>query len=254
MVSANLCMMGTASSQQNGRRYTDLGYDGPSSNSPTTGDFGYEEFDGKDGKTCPTCRGTGRISRGQEEELVALIPYHDKRLAPRRTTLYVGLAIGVCLIICGLVLFFILPRSVEIYEGKITNYTVKINTTTSSTEITLNNQFNITNTNFFHIKVTTINVEAFFDHIQVGVGKLTKSSVSVAPRTKNFPVSIKIKMFFNPLNQLDYVSEICTSPKRRVHDVVIKLQATLTSTYLQHSEQNSLTSYRYIDCSPNRHS
>ena len=56
------------------------------------------------GKTCPTCQGTGRIPKGisslncwvmdihvlafflgQEDELVALIPYKDKRLKPRRT-------------------------------------------------------------------------------------------------------------------------------------------------------------------------
>jgi hypothetical protein len=36
------------------------------------------------GAQCPTCRGTGRLPRGQNEELVALIPYSDKRLKPRR--------------------------------------------------------------------------------------------------------------------------------------------------------------------------
>ncbi|KAK2522313.1 Tmem106a [Columba livia] len=34
---------------------------------------------------CPTCQGTGRIPREQERQLVALIPYGDQRLKPRRT-------------------------------------------------------------------------------------------------------------------------------------------------------------------------
>lgn len=220
-------------------------------NTPSgTRDFGYVEFDGSDGKTCPTCQGTGRISRRQEDELVALIPYHDKRLKPRRTTMYVTLAIIVCLIICGLVLFFILPRSVKITEGKITNYTVNINTNLSSTIIVVVNQFNITNTNFFHVEVTKIAVEAFFDQVQVGTGKLKNAPVAVPPRMSDFPVNITIKMKFDKSNQLDFMSSLCTNDKRRVHDIVIKFQATQTSKYLSHTEQDTITSYKYIDCSP----
>lgn len=71
--------------------------------------FPYVEFTGRDSVTCPTCQGTGRIPRGkhfsnnfvvdmvqfrscnklfnvgQENQLVALIPYSDQRLKPRRT-------------------------------------------------------------------------------------------------------------------------------------------------------------------------
>ncbi|XP_042360251.1 transmembrane protein 106B-like [Plectropomus leopardus] len=34
---------------------------------------------------CPTCQGTGRIPRGQESKLVAVIPCTDQRLRPRHT-------------------------------------------------------------------------------------------------------------------------------------------------------------------------
>ncbi|XP_015255629.1 PREDICTED: transmembrane protein 106B-like [Cyprinodon variegatus] len=47
--------------------------------------FPYVEFTGRDSVTCATCQGTGRIPRGQENQLVALIPYSDQRLRPRRT-------------------------------------------------------------------------------------------------------------------------------------------------------------------------
>ncbi|XP_039979108.1 transmembrane protein 106B-like isoform X3 [Xiphias gladius] len=46
---------------------------------------------------CPTCWGTGRIPRGQESKLVAVIPCNDQRLRPRHTKLYVAVSVGVCL-------------------------------------------------------------------------------------------------------------------------------------------------------------
>ncbi|KAF6716218.1 Transmembrane protein 106B [Oryzias melastigma] len=69
---------------------------------------------GGDGDTCPTCRGTGRIPRGQEEQLVAVIPCNDVRLKPRHTKLYVLLAMALCLFVCCLILFFLFPRSVSL--------------------------------------------------------------------------------------------------------------------------------------------
>ena len=68
----------------------------------------YEEFGGDhDYVNCPTCQGqsnhkytcrlvyikdnvgTGRVPRTQQQELVALIPYDDERLKPKRTALWV---------------------------------------------------------------------------------------------------------------------------------------------------------------------
>ncbi|XP_029294262.1 transmembrane protein 106A-like isoform X3 [Cottoperca gobio] len=63
---------------------------------------------------CPTCLGTGRIPRGQESKLVAVIPCNDQRLSPRHTKLYVAVSVGVCLLVSSLVLFFLFPRSVLI--------------------------------------------------------------------------------------------------------------------------------------------
>ncbi|XP_062510184.1 transmembrane protein 106B-like isoform X2 [Corticium candelabrum] len=77
--------------------------------------------------TCPTCHGKGTvdIEPGQSpEQLVALIPYRDKRLKPRRTKLYVGLTVTMCAIASGLLLFFLLPRSVslKLTEPRIIGY------------------------------------------------------------------------------------------------------------------------------------
>lgn len=212
-------------------------------------DFGYEEFGGRDGKTCPTCHGTGRIPKRQSEELVALIPYSDKRLKPRRTCMYVGIAVLVSLIVCGLILFFILPRSVMIYEGSIQNYTVKMDINKSSTEIVVINQFNITNTNFFQIKVTELKVETQFDQVQVGHGTLKGTPLPVPARTTGFLFNVTVSMNFDSGNKLDYVINLCKNKARGAHDLLIVFQATLTSEYMSHSEQGTATGYKYIDCS-----
>ncbi|KAG8545935.1 hypothetical protein GDO81_020097 [Engystomops pustulosus] len=77
--------------------------------------FPYVEFTGKDSVTCATCQGTGRIPRGRENQLVALIPYSDQRLRPRRTKLYVTASVIVCLLLSGLAVFFLFPRSVDVH-------------------------------------------------------------------------------------------------------------------------------------------
>ncbi|XP_044540543.1 transmembrane protein 106B, partial [Gracilinanus agilis] len=80
--------------------------------------FPYVEFTGRDSVTCPTCQGTGRIPRGQENQLVALIPYSDQRLRPRRTKLYVMASVLACLLLSGLAVFFLFPRTIDVkYVG-----------------------------------------------------------------------------------------------------------------------------------------
>ena len=36
------------------------------------------------GKPCPTCKGSGKVDREQENQLIALIPLSDRRLKPKR--------------------------------------------------------------------------------------------------------------------------------------------------------------------------
>ncbi|KAG7263186.1 hypothetical protein CRUP_035764 [Coryphaenoides rupestris] len=72
----------------------------------------YGSLRGPTANTCPTCRGTGRIPRGHEDMLVAVIPCNDVRLKPRRTKLYICISMVLCLVLCCLIVFFLFPRSV----------------------------------------------------------------------------------------------------------------------------------------------
>jgi len=214
-------------------------------------EFGYVEFNGKGGRTCPTCKGTGRIAKEQEEELVALIPYNDQRLKPSKTKLYVTVAIMVCLIGSGLALFFVIPRSVTINEIGIVDYNVTINMNDSSAVLIMKNRFNVNNTNYFSVQIKQITVEALYDQISIGK-TTTPSAVSLGPRQSKMMDTL-VETTFNAANGLgQFVSSFCTNPKIRSHDLLIILHVTQTTEYLQHTEETSLETYKYIDCSVNQ--
>ncbi|KAK3775849.1 hypothetical protein RRG08_041561 [Elysia crispata] len=65
---------------------------------------------------CPTCHGIGWVRKEEEGQLVALIPLNDQRLKPRRTIIYVLLAVGLCAVIGFLCGFFLYPRDVKLYS------------------------------------------------------------------------------------------------------------------------------------------
>uniref|UniRef100_A0A7N4PU84 Transmembrane protein 106A n=1 Tax=Sarcophilus harrisii TaxID=9305 RepID=A0A7N4PU84_SARHA len=86
--------------------------------------------------TCPTCQGTGEIPSELEKQLVALIPYGDQRLKPRRTKLYVSLAVFTCLLMTSLIIFFLFPRSILVQpaglsssEVAFTDHSILLNVT-----------------------------------------------------------------------------------------------------------------------------
>ncbi|XP_073418728.1 transmembrane protein 106A isoform X2 [Dendrobates tinctorius] len=132
--------------------------------------------------TCPTCRGTGRIPRGQEKELVALIPYSDQRLKPRRTKLYVALAVSCCILVFFLVVFFLYPRSVTLYHAGVNSSVVTYDTTSLTVTLHTTNKLNISNNNLFGIDILSLNVEVL--HMAVVVGTLTLKEVKkIGPLT-----------------------------------------------------------------------
>ncbi|XP_020616384.1 transmembrane protein 106B-like [Orbicella faveolata] len=90
---------------------------------PSSPVYSYEEFgdrmnpvnsDQSLTQTCPTCGGTGRLTKEQEHDLVALIPVRDSRLRPRRTVLYLLVAVFLCLTVCTVVAVIFFPRSISI--------------------------------------------------------------------------------------------------------------------------------------------
>merc|ERR1712174_72475 len=80
----------------------------------------YEELvnPSRDNITCATCQGLGRVPRDQTNELVALVPYNDVRLKPRRTKCFIFTGMILAGLIFGSLAFVSIPRTILFTEHK----------------------------------------------------------------------------------------------------------------------------------------
>ncbi|XP_010174379.1 transmembrane protein 106A [Antrostomus carolinensis] len=194
---------------------------------------------------CPTCQGTGRIPGEQEKQLVALIPYGDQRLKPRRTKLYVCLAVIICLLTTSLSIFFLFPRSITVLPAGLNASAVGFGATTTSIDLNMTNVLNITNNNFYLVTVVQLDIEVL--HQSLVVGKTTmKTLLNMSPLQSS---QIYYMVASRILDENTY--NICTWTKVKVHNVLLHIQGTLTCTYLCHSEQLAFEDYQYVDCRGN---
>ncbi|KAL0984182.1 hypothetical protein UPYG_G00138220 [Umbra pygmaea] len=194
------------------------------------------------GDTCPTCRGIGRIPRGHDQ-LVAVIPCSDKRLKPSRTKCYVCISVGLCVMVCFLILFFLFPRSVSLSPVAVKSAMVFF--TPNTVEMQITNVLNVTNENFAYIEVFDFNMQILI--IETVVGRIKLSNMTaVKPRSaKTYTVVTPIQIDEPGLNKY------CKSPSISIHTLFLHIQMTMNVSYLSHSEQLSKDTYEYIDCGAN---
>ncbi|XP_056143863.1 transmembrane protein 106B-like isoform X2 [Lampris incognitus] len=192
---------------------------------------------------CPTCQGTGRIPRGQESKLVAVIPCNDQRLRPRHTKLYVVVSVAVCLLVSSLVLFFLFPRSVIL--SPVVVKSVYVDFTEDAVLLKVTNVLNITNQNFAEVQAYNLTVQALNFETVVG-SVFIRNVTTVKPLTSNmYSFEIPIKLTDKGL------SNYCKSTTFKIHTLFMHLQIAMTVFYLAHFEQLSLETYEYIDCGTN---
>lgn len=200
------------------------------------------------GVPCPTCRGKGNIPKEQEGELVALIPVRDKRLKPRRTWLYVGIAVFLCVVTAGLLFFFLSQRDVSIDSNismlKPSNLT--INQTEKYVYFDLTYAFNITNDNYFPITLTQASTSVEFN-IKLLNKTVTDFSLSV-PWKSTKPFNVKIGISFDKDNGLSGMAKRCADPIPFLTQYVMIFQTNVIYSSLAHTEQSSVTTYPVVDC------
>ncbi|KAK2885906.1 hypothetical protein Q8A67_016743 [Cirrhinus molitorella] len=209
--------------------------------------FPYVEFTGRDSITCPTCQGSGRIPSGQLNELVALIPYSDQRLQPRRTKLYVVLSVILCLLASVLVAFFLFPRPVLVVDDGIRSVTVHFDRNNSKVLINMTSTLNVTNSNFFTVLVDSVSCQVLYMKTVIGSQQLD-NVIHIQPlsqRQVNFTVKMEIG------GSLSYVYAFCTMASIKVHNIVVFMQTSVKTSYMVRAAQNTLEAYRYIDCGAN---
>ncbi|KAF0883300.1 transmembrane protein 106B [Hyaena hyaena] len=209
--------------------------------------FPYVEFTGRDSVTCPTCQGTGRIPRGQENQLVALIPYSDQRLRPRRTKLYVMASVFVCLLLSGLAVFFLFPRSIDVKYIGVKSAYVSYDVQKRTVYLNITNTLNITNNNYYSVEVENITAQVQFSKTVIGKARLNNI-------TNIGPLDMKQIDYTVPTiiaEEMSYMYDFCTLISIKVHNIVVMMQVTVTTTYFGHSEQISQERYQYVDCGRN---
>ncbi|XP_068123427.1 transmembrane protein 106C [Hyperolius riggenbachi] len=209
--------------------------------------FPYVEFTGRDSITCPSCQGTGCIPTEQVNELVALIPYSDQRLQPQRTKLYVVLSVLMCLLICGLVVFFLFPRTVLVEDGGIRKVQVWFDKKSDVVNLAMTSTLKITNSNFYSISVDSLISQVQYMNTVIGTQQQTNVSVilPLSEKKVNFTVSLELGGI------LSYLYNFCTLPTVKVHNIVVFVRTSVKFSYIGHTSQSSLETYQYIDCGAN---
>ncbi|XP_027728363.1 transmembrane protein 106B [Vombatus ursinus] len=209
--------------------------------------FPYVEFTGRDSVTCPTCQGTGRIPRGQENQLVALIPYSDQRLRPRRTKLYVMASVFVCLLLSGLAVFFLFPRSIDVKYIGVKSAYVSYDDAKRVIYLNITNTLNIANNNYYSVEVANITAQVQFSKTVIGKARLNNIT-SIGPldmKQIDYTVPTTIA------DEMSYMFDFCKLISIKVHNIVVMMQVTVTTACFGHSEQTSQELYQYVDCGRN---
>uniref|UniRef100_A0A1A7YXT3 Transmembrane protein 106C n=1 Tax=Iconisemion striatum TaxID=60296 RepID=A0A1A7YXT3_9TELE len=209
--------------------------------------FPYVEFTGRDSITCPTCQGTGRIPSEQVNELVALIPYSDQRLQPQRTKLYVVLSVVLCLLASSLVAFFLFPRSVVVVDAGIRSVTVRFDDANMKVQMNMTRILNFSNPNFFSVLVQSVSCQVLYLTTVIGTQQLDNATtiLPLGESQVNYTVSVEIG------SSAPYVYAFCTMSSIKVHNIVVFMQTSVKTSYMVRTSQNSLESYKYIDCGSN---
>uniref|UniRef100_A0A3Q0S332 Transmembrane protein 106A n=1 Tax=Amphilophus citrinellus TaxID=61819 RepID=A0A3Q0S332_AMPCI len=133
------------------------------------------------GDTCPTCRGTGKIPREHEDQLVAVIPCNDVRLKPRHTKLYVCISMALCLFVCCLILFFLFPRSVTLTPVSVLS--VMVYFMPDKVEIEVTNLINITNDNYYPVEIVNFSIQPVVAQIAIEKTKISNTT-AMQPRSQ----------------------------------------------------------------------
>ncbi|KAJ8367366.1 hypothetical protein AAFF_G00320650 [Aldrovandia affinis] len=206
--------------------------------------FPYVEFTGRDSVTCPTCQGH---PRGQENQLVALIPYSDQRLRPRRTKLYVTASVIVCLLLSGLAVFFLFPRSIDVSYVGVKSVFVSYDQDKRIVYLNVTNTLNITNNNYYSVEVANVTAQVQFSKTVIG-----KSRVSNVTSIR--PLDMQQIDYMVPTviaDEMSYMYDYCTLQTIKVHNIVVMMQVMVTTAYFGHAEQVSQEMYQYVDCGGN---
>lgn len=214
----------------------------------------YEEFGGDhDYTNCPTCQGTGRVPRTQQQELVALIPYDDDRLKPKRTALWVTLGVVTAVIACGgvaaLLVFLLVPRTIIIEFNPIQRNNVTF-AAPSDTSINVTIPLRVENPNWTGANFTSVDMDISF--LTSSVSKSSDKNYQIlGARTDNIWHNITAMLSFNNNNHLNWISDYCTKQNGGPKVLALNIQLSTNITFHQTVQQTAIKQLCFLSCDPN---
>ncbi|XP_006880439.1 PREDICTED: transmembrane protein 106B [Elephantulus edwardii] len=214
--------------------------------------FPYVEFTGRDSVTCPTCQGTGRIPRGgkweKPSEILEIKGQNcEEQVNSLPEKLYVMASVFVCLLLSGLAVFFLFPRSIDVKYIGVKSAYVSYDDQKRTIYLNITNTLNITNNNYYSVEVENITAQVQFSKTVIGKARLNNI-------TNIGPLDMKQIDYTVPTiiaEEMSYMFDFCTLISIKVHNIVLMMQVTVTATYFGHSEQISQERYQYVDCGRN---
>lgn len=210
------------------------------------GEHRYEDFSSKLTLQCPTCKGKGKLTQGQADSMVALIPVRDKRLKPRKTKLYLGVTFVICMIVTFLVTFFLLPRSVTMEIIDLQSLNIYMPDDLKSIPfIDLAITYKIKNENFFEADISNIKQDISWNHFLL--------NTSVTSGNGKFHVNGRTVMNHTVVVRQIFQGDVTRKVKRICAygwkwSLLEMFVNTATVSYLYRNEQISNTFYGYTCC------
>jgi len=236
--------------------------------------------------TCPTCSGLGRLPKTSTNELVALVPYNDERLKPRRTKCLLFGGMVIATFIFSFLTFALIPRSVTFEEAPDSPNTTKVlvDQAGASVNLGLSLRYWAYNYNYYPVQLNSLDIKVMYENYIVrnvtlepqmlslsdhaptrdyfyhdkGLGHEKDEtstdqqvSVDLFPRQReSFKLEIE-DVVFSKENHLDIIVDHCLWPWRKFNKIPLQFQSTLNISYWYgHSELIQEMTYHFIDCSP----
>jgi len=204
---------------------------------------------------CPTCKGSGRIPKEHEHQMVAIIPLSDKRLKPGKGHIYVIAGLVACLLTGGLLLLFLIPRPISIISNspKITPLNVVIDTSRDNPYLNLEIvvEYNITNQNYFAVQVDSLTVNSMYGSKVVGLAT-NATTVHIGLR-KQVLHSVQMNITFEKdYDEGGYVPWVFAVQCYWIPywDLIFLNNAVASFSYYNHAEEATLATYQYVKCNP----
>lgn len=199
-------------------------------------------------ETCPSCKGSG--VKQADEELIALVPYSDERLQPRRTFLKLFTALTIAGIVIGVLLFVFLPRHAEAKTTLLSLESGVITPTFAWLNIT--DHASITNENYFSITVMSMNISLkcievgeHGDTVDVGTRMITNTPIK-ARTTVTIPYEIETQYLDAPGTS---IYRLCCSRRAKNNPTLwYKVEMNSKFKYLYNYFSYSHSTFWPIEC------